>query len=1164
MTRIYKISMKGFKSFGKRVDLEFNSNFNCVLGPNGSGKSNIMDAVCFVLGKGSAKGLRADKSANLIYNGGKSKKPAKEGEVSIYFDNSNKVFPTDEEYLKISRIIRQTGQSVYKINDKTRTRQQILELLSIANIDPDGYNIVLQGDIARLVDMSSLERRKIVEDISGITIYEDKKNKALNELTKAEEKINQAEIILKERETYLKELKKERDQALKFKEIKDNLVRSKATLCHLKIKLKNEKKEIIEKRINESTKKIEEFNSKIKALKDDISKKKEEIKNLNLEIENKGEKEQIIIIKEIEQLKIDIATNKTKISSNNEELQRIVSRKEQLEKNLKDTNSKILEVSSNKKNKEKEKESNDKNIIMLENKIVGLKKKHKLEDGDQTQKEIEDIDNKFEEKQKEILILREEQQNLFREKDKIDLLISSYDEKISKVKELEIKYKKEIENLKLKRDEFKKTTLELNKLISNDSSIAAQLGNARRNLNELREKHSKLEAKNSALKQGAADNIATKTILESKNSFGEVFGTISDLGEVENKYSQALSIAAGTRIKSLVVDNEKTASNCIKYLKSKKLGTATFLPLNKIKSRDEKQNISNFLNTNGVFGLAVDLVSFQAKFKKAFSFVFGSTIVIENIDVARRIGVGNIRMVTLDGDLIETSGAMQGGYRKKHTQHSFQEKELSSEINAIEKELNDYESVVLKLEDSKTKNEDKINQLRSFKSELEGEIIKMEKSLHLDSSDLETNQTQKKELNNQKKELDKKIDNIMSKISSINKEMANLKMNKQKLKDNIAKMKNPRVIAELNAFEQKKTQLREENITIDANIKNIDMQLKNILEPEALNTNKILSQQKKEESKFKAEVDNLKNIIKNDEINLKEKEKQQKEFYSKYKELFTKKDKLNEDLQKIESSIIKYEEQARTLEKKANVYSIEKAGISAEISTLTDENNKYKDVQLFRGKSEDELKREIYNFEKKMDDAGNINMKSLEVYDQINDEYNKLLEKRDLLKNEKEDILLMINEIETKKKDIFMVTFDKIDNSFRDMFNKLSAKGDAFIELENPENPFDAGLRIKVRISGKKFLDIRSLSGGEKTLTALAFIFAIQEFEPASFYVFDEVDAALDKKNSELLADLIKKYSGNAQYIIISHKDGVIQEAKTLYGVSMNEDGVSKVVTLKI
>lgn len=1164
MTRINKIIAKGFKSFGLKTELEFTSNFNCVLGPNGSGKSNIMDAICFVLGKGSAKGLRADKSANLIYNGGKSKNPAKEGEVSIFFDNSEKVFPIEEDYLKITRIIRQTGQSVYKINDKTRTRQEILDLLSVANIDPDGYNIVLQGDIVRLVEMSPVERRKIVEDIAGISVYEEKKNKALKELEKADEKINEAEIILAERESYLKELKKDRDQALKYKEIQDQLVRSKATLCHMKIKSRNEKKDSIDKTISKFEKDIKETQDKIDDLKKIVEEKKNEVTALSKEIEEKGEKDQVQIMKDIEQLKIDIATNTTRISSSDSELERVVARIDQLKNSLKDVDSKISDLDSQKGKLSKDKEQNDKVLSQIEEKIKNFKIKHKLDDSNEIEVDIDKIDKEIEEKQKDIQKLREEQQEVLREKDKSEIYINSFEDKIAKVKDLEAKYKDELEGLKNKRDEFKKTTLELNKLISDDSSLAAQLGNARGKLNDARDSLSKLNARNSAIKQKMQDSIATKTIMESKDRFGEVFGTISDLGEVESKYAQALGIAAGARIKSLVVDSDKTAASCIRHLKQNRLGSATFLPLNKIKSPEEPRGLSGFLKTAGVHGQAIDLITFNPSLKKAFSYVFGNTIVVDNIEVARRVGVGSIRMVTLDGDLVEMSGAMHGGYRQKQSGGGFQEKELTTDIRKQEKRVADNESLIANLEQKRVDSEDRIVRLREFKSTLEGEIIKIEKSLHLDSDDLGATFKEKEELEQKQKDLDKALMSINMKISSLNKELAQGKIKKQKLRDEIVKMKNPRVLAELNTFEQKRTELREQNIKTDSDVKNIDMQLSNILLPEKENISKVVSQHTKEEEKFRSDVAELKTKIKEQKVDLKEKEKKQKEFYGKYKELFTKKDKLTDEIQKKENSIIRLEEQARTFEHKMNVFSIDRAGILAELAGLNEENSKYKDISHIRGRLEEELKRDVYNLEKRMESAGNVNMRALEVYDQINEEYKGLLQKRDTLKGEKDEVLVMINEIETKKKDIFMTTFDKIDASFREMFKQLSWKGDAFLELENPESPFEGGMRIKVRISGKKFLDIRSLSGGEKTMTALAFIFSIQEFEPASFYVFDEVDAALDKKNSEMLADLVKKYSDKAQYIIISHKDGVISSAETLYGVSMNEHGISKVVTLKI
>src|SRR3989338_2252983 len=251
MTKINKLVMHGFKSFAKRTELVFGEKFNCVVGPNGSGKSNILDALCFVLGKSSAKGLRVEKSANLIYNGGKSREPASSAEVAIILDNHDKVFNDSSAEIEIKRTITKAGNSTYRINGKVHTRQQVLDLLSRSRVNPDGYNIILQGDIVHLVEMSSLERRGIVEEIAGISIYEGKKEKALRELQRVEEKLNEAEIILTERKTYLKELKKERDEAMKFKGLDEKIKRNRATLLNTKIEKKVKERDVLDKQLSQ-------------------------------------------------------------------------------------------------------------------------------------------------------------------------------------------------------------------------------------------------------------------------------------------------------------------------------------------------------------------------------------------------------------------------------------------------------------------------------------------------------------------------------------------------------------------------------------------------------------------------------------------------------------------------------------------------------------------------------------------------------------------------------------------------------------------------------------------------------------------------------------------------------------------------------------------------
>ena len=290
MTVITKLKLNGFKSFPRATEIPFEKDFSIVIGPNGSGKSNVIDAFCFVLGKSSSKSLRAEKSSNLIFNGGKKGKPAKEAEVSIYFSNEKKEFPLEDKSIKVTRIVKGSGNSVYKINDKVRTRQQVIDLLNIARIDPDGYNIVLQGDIVKFTEMRSEDRRKLVEEIAGISVYEDKKEKALSELDKVSSKLNEAEIILTEREANLRELKKERDEAKRYNEVKEQIKTNKATIFDLKIKEKDDKKYLLEKEISELSKKIESYNIEIDNLRDIINNNKDRIRDIINKLKKKVKK----------------------------------------------------------------------------------------------------------------------------------------------------------------------------------------------------------------------------------------------------------------------------------------------------------------------------------------------------------------------------------------------------------------------------------------------------------------------------------------------------------------------------------------------------------------------------------------------------------------------------------------------------------------------------------------------------------------------------------------------------------------------------------------------------------------------------------------------------------------------------------------------------------
>ncbi len=1164
MTKINKMVMHGFKSFAKHTEIPFGDHFNCILGPNGSGKSNVLDSLCFVLGKSSAKSLRAEKSSNLIYNGGKSRKPAKQGEVSIYFDNEKKEFPTDSKEVKITRIVKHSGQSVYKINDKTRTRQEIIDLLNIAKINPDGYNIILQGDIIRFVEMHPVERRQLIESISGISVYEEKKKKALNELNRVDEKLKETEIVLAERSTYLKELKKDRDQALKFKEMNDKIKENKASYLKIQIDKRQSEYDVLKSKIDKSNEELKKINDKIEELRSINKEKKQEIEKINQEIEEKGEVEQIKLNKEVESLKIEITRINSRIDTCRSEISKIKQRKEDLKQDFLDTEQKITKLQKEQLGLKRQLESKQEERAELESKLNAFKQKNKLDNVGDIEKKVEDIDKRSEELQKEINDLREKQHTLIREKDRLSHEINSIDGRIQKVLEIEKEHKSQLDELKSKREQFKRSVIELNKRLDDDSKMAAELNSIRKKLTILNEDAEKLRAREVSRKEVAFSDIAVKKIIEQKNTKPGIYGTVADLGKVSSKYSLALEIAAGPRIKSIVVDNDKIASDCIKYLKQNKLGTATFLPLNKIKPKPQNPGIKKFIDSKGSHGTALSLVSYDKKFANVFSFVFGDTIVLDNIDVARRLGIGSAKFVTLDGDVADISGAMQGGFRQKRKGLGFKEEDLSKEIAEKESMISDLRSKIDSLERKRTENEEKISELRQLKASLEGEIIKTEKSLHLESSDTSASEKKKKELVEQEKKIDIEIRDISSALSGLNRKLAQLKIDKQKFRSEISQLRSPTLIAELNTFEEKKRQIDDDIIQITSDIKNIDTQINSIYAPEKDKISQISRQLDKDEEQFCSEQKELTSKVKEKKELLKEKEKKAHDFYLQFKGLFTKRSKIDEEISKNDIIINNKLNDSRNLEVKNNTLSLKNAGLLAELSGLKQDFKQYEGVKLDTSKSEEELKREISKFERMRENIGSVNMRALEIYEEVESQYNNLQNKNHKLASEKEDVLKMMEEIESKKKDLFMKTLSVVNENFQNFFLSLSSKGEATLVLEDPENPFEAGLRVNVKITGSKFMDIRSLSGGEKTMTALAFIFAIQEHEPASFYVLDEVDAALDKHNSEKLAKLVRKYSDRAQYIIISHNDSVISEADNLYGVSMNEHGMSKIVSLKV
>lgn len=1106
-------------------DLTIPDNHNFVANGIFVHNSNIADLITFVLGKSSAKSMRAEKTANLIYNGGKDSKPFKEAEATVVFDNSDDIFPLKEKEIAITRVVKQTGNSVYQINNTKMTKQQVVDFLSAANIDPDGHNIILQGDIVHFMEMRGDERRQIIEDIAGISVYQEKKEKAMRELEKFQVKINEIGIILTERSTYLKELKSERDQAVKYRDLEDNIKRSKATLFDLQLKKKRDDLKNVETSIKQHEEQKLKLEEKIQSLKNEIETVKQEIKKISEEIELKGEKEQKELHKEVESLKESLSKDKNRLETLQNEILRIDNRKKQLKSDREDLGKKINDIKENIKKLTLDKNNYDKE----ESTIFSQIKSSKGNNGD-------DLDSHITRKQEMLYSFKDKEQAFLREKDKMSYLL----EEISK--KLVLSSKNNSGDIGKIKKEFKETADELNKKLNNDAMYASQLGKTRRELVEKNEKLATLRARNIGIGERNASDLSIRQIL--KAGIGGVFNTVGELGQVDKKYSLALEVAAGPRINAVVVQDDLVASKCIKYLKEKKMGIVAFLPLNKMKGVPNTPAKKG----QGIHGSALDLVQFEPKFSNVFSYVFGNTLVVDNVETARNLGIGSSRMVTLDGDLMETSGAMIGGYRKRKEGLGFKEKDVNDEIMKLEGEVSHLQNTIDTLEQNKTENEVLLFKLREQKANLEVEIIKIEKTTGI--VDVDKLQNEEKELKVQLNKVDKEIENVQQDIASLGREIQLLRDKKQKESND-------------SGLESQRLTLREKIASLSSDIKNMTNQLDSMLIPEYEKIAKILKDHDKEVEEFSNEIKTLQTSVKEVSSNLKQKEAIEQKFYSEFKDLFNKKNKIQEQLQQKETNLVREEERIIALNNRFNVFSIDRARITAEIAGLEKEFEPFLEISLRKGITIDELKSEIHSGEKDLVKFGNVNLKALEVYESLEKEYDSLVDKSEKLKSEKEDVVSMMQEIESKKKGLFMKTFNEIEKNFREIFNQLTTKGQAYLELENEEDPFSDGLDIKVKITGNKYLDIKGLSGGEKTMAALAFIFAIQEHKPASFYLFDEVDAALDKNNSMKLSKLFAQYSQKAQYIVISHNDAIISEANQIYGVSMS-NGVSKVVSLKV
>ena len=1185
MSHIKRLKLKGFKSFANPTVLTFEGGFNTVVGANGSGKSNIFDALCFVLGRLSSKELRTEKLGNLVFNGGKNLKPAKEAEVSIYLSNENKeLLNSDLDEIKITRIVSKEGQSKYLLNNQKVTRTEIVEVLRRASIDPDGYNIILQGDIMRIVNMTPNERRQLIEEISNISGYEEKREKAVKKLDKVELDLKEADLLMEEKTKYIRELKSEKEQAEKYHRAKEDYRHFGLLLIKAKIIRNTALRKNKELDLEKQEELLGSFKGKLDEFERSGKKIDTEIERLEKEIEIKSHKDFISVTNRITELDAEIQKLSERRAENKKQIEELKSRNTGVLQNIEDNKKEITKLEKEILDLQKQKAIVEKEFKEYDLKVSDLKKSVSGE----AFKELDEI-----EKQVDEINSRKYDKNLIRQDnaiqiEKLNTKLEHLEESRKKIEGANKANESQVKDLDKFRVELKKLIIKISEKSNQNSEVSAKLNAIQSEYSEVVEKHSRLRMKLDSTRDAMASNRAVDTILKLKERDSSIHGTVAQLASVPEKYSLALETAAGRSLFNIVVQDDRVAVKYINYLKENKVGSATFLPLNKVNARFKLDE--SVLNKKGVVDYALNLIKFDKQYDYIFNLVFGDLLVIEKIEDARGIGIGDYKMVTLGGDLVLKSGAMSGGFKsKKQGLGLFKDDKLAKECEDIERRVMTLKDSMDMLKEEREDTENEIYELKHKKIEIEGEVAKLEKVLSVEGVDLDS--------------LNKEIENILSdksvienSLKKLDKEIADLDARIKILSDKRGVLKGTSsqgdIMTQITKFEEKRDKLRDKMLGFSTEIDTRNIRIKNVLNPEIINLQKILKEAQISTEKMKKNAEELNSHIKKLDVELKDNKAKEKELSKGYKDLIASRDKLREDKKKLESkyekefeafdkikekcaqlryAISEFENLNKTLEEDLEVFYNE---VKVElVGEEQNEEGKQKLEELLanvetslQSKSLDvkELQNRVNNLKTRLSSFGAINMKAVEIYDQLKEEFDKLLEKRKVLNTEKEEILSFIAEMDEKKKERFMETFVKLREHFISAFAKLSTKGQVELNIENEKDLFNSGVEIRVRLSEKNYLDIKSLSGGEKTITAVAFIFSVQEFSPASFYILDEIDAALDIINSEKLGKLVREYSDRAQYIVVSHSEHFIQSAQTIYGVTMDGNKVSSVLSLDL
>ncbi len=1182
-----KMEIYGFKSFADKLDVSFDAGVTAIVGPNGCGKSNVADSIRFVMGENSAKSMRGSNMQDVIFNGTQTRKPLSYCEVSLFFDNSEKIFPLDYDDVVFTRKLYKSGESEYAINKNPVRRKDIVDALRDSGLGRDSYCVIGQGKIDSLLSVKPEDRRIIFEEAAGISRFKSRKQEAERTLERTRDNLTRLNDIIYELENQLGPLTKQSENAKKFLQFKEQLKNLELNIYVYQYDHANSSKEQIRQKIAgiddelqikqaSFDKAVNDFNSSIESINQldtTIEELRDKLLNYTVELEKQNGEAKVIrgridslteqnqkIDMQIKQDEILRENIKNQVAEKTETLQTDKTMLQEIERQIERVNGEYLDI--------------------VDRLTAG--EKSTRESGEEIYASLQNLGD-----EKSALSSLQAEKNMLAEKQ------TETEQKISDLKDNIAGYETKIKNSQQSVQDAEKA-LSQDKLTQSNylddlNNYAEMSNNISLELDDMKvEYHTKL-SRAKVLQEMAEENegyiISVKRLLEQAKTNstlgGMIVGVVAKLMKVPANLEVAIEMALGASVQNIVTKNEDDAKYIVNYLKERKFGRATFLPITSMKERYLPDIVEDHLNSRGVLGVASDLISYDKNLAPVFKSLLGSTVIVDNLDNAvnlSKITKYSAKIVTLDGDVINPQGSISGGSRKENTSNIIgREREIADLNKEIKLLASDIAEKTKKFEELKIKKDD-INQKLI---ELNNKIHDKEVELVILRDDLDKFDDQIAELEHELRQTEYAKDNLIDRIMAVNEayDIANQKVGKSIERTNEANENKKLADSKFDELRKKRESLYD-NLT-ELKIKQTEKssEISSIMaEIDKLNNDLAVSEYRYRENKLEyqknaTQITEANNMLEN--VTGDENYQACMQKITEVKNKLAGLDEYKSNQQKImnEADQTKMELSAdiqRIIERKSRE-EMRITQIDSEVETMQERvweeyNMTYGDAVNYRQEDFDikEGLSESAKVKKQISALGFVNVNAIEELETVSARYNDLASQRNDLTSAEQDLVKIIKELTGQMETKFKEQFEQININFQKVFKELFGGGRSQLILQDENNILECGIDIIAEPPGKKLSNISLLSGGEKALTAVAILFAILKLKPMPFCVLDEIEAAFDDANVERFAKYLKNFSKDTQFIVITHRKPTMELADCLYGVTMEEKGVSKMVSVKL